>query len=55
MAEPEEPEDFESFEAEGLRLYLQRTLISGREELEFLIPGVGRFTLRRAPHCAGDS
>jgi len=46
MAEPEKPEDFDFFEAEGMRLYVQRTLLECGDEIEFLIPHVGRFAVR---------
>jgi len=43
---PENPEDFEAFDAKGSRVWIERALLAEPGTIEFLIPHVGNFTIK---------
>ena len=48
MAAPANPEKFDAFEGQGLKLFIERGLVEPGEALEFLVPHVGKFTITPA-------
>jgi hypothetical protein len=47
MATPEDADQYERRDAGGIVLYVERAL-AGEDEIEFVMPNVGTFTIRRA-------
>jgi hypothetical protein len=47
MATPEDADQYERCDTSGVVLYVERAL-TGEAELEFVMPSVGTFVIRRA-------
>lgn len=46
MAAPDDTDQYERHEGDGLVLYVEHAL-AGEDEIEVVMPGVGTFTIRR--------